>query len=143
MKSGDFDAIRENELIGALQPEIIENLQDGGSIEPLFMFPQAKKNTHSQRTCRPSLNFPFALWEAKRASEGNAVAQNALKVKMVLVWQRDLAYRARIEWSPLMFHFVSAGSEWKLYACHLRKADDPREAKEQLKDDCVSFSIST
>jgi hypothetical protein len=46
------------------------------------------------------------------------VLQNALKVKMALEWQQDLATQANIAWVPLMFHFVSVGSEWKLYACH-------------------------
>jgi hypothetical protein len=122
MGQGELDIILQHELVKAFRPNTLHNLQAGGDIKPIFAYAQGKKGTHVQRVAKPSLNFPFALWEAKKASEGDPVLQNALKVKKVLAWQQDLATRANIAWVPLMFHFVSIGSEWKLYACHFEES---------------------
>jgi hypothetical protein len=122
MAEDKLHTILQHDLVKAFRPSTLQSLEAGGDLKPIFAFPQGKRGIHVQRVAKPSLNFPFALWEAKKASEGDPVLQNALKVKKVLVWQQDLAIRANISWVPLMFHFVSMGSEWKLYACHFEKA---------------------
>ncbi|KAH7385426.1 hypothetical protein DE146DRAFT_739530 [Phaeosphaeria sp. MPI-PUGE-AT-0046c] len=132
-----LETIQQHELTKALRPstvhETLYDLEEKKLINPLFMFAKGRKGVHVQRTCRPTLSFPFAVWEAKKANEGDAVAQNALKVKMILFWQRDLARHAHIDWVPLVFHFISTGSEWHLYACHLD------EAASKKKSTCISL----
>jgi hypothetical protein len=120
MTKNDMDNILEHNLIKPFRYDNLHNLEREGFIKPLFAFPKSKKGTHVKRSNRSSVTFPFTIWEAKKASEGDPVAQNALKVKMILEWQQDLAKRAKIAWEPLMFHFVSVGSEWKVYACHVQ-----------------------
>jgi hypothetical protein len=137
MNSGELDKILQHDRIKAFRPSTLHNLEAGGHLKPIFAFAHGKRGIHVQRVAKPSLNFPFALWEAKRASEGDPVLQNALKVKKVLMWQQDLASQASIAWVPLMFHFVSMGSEWKLYACHFR------ESTTNTKTLCVSLCISS
>ncbi|KAH7078101.1 hypothetical protein BKA63DRAFT_552231 [Paraphoma chrysanthemicola] len=119
MAQDELDTILQHDLVKAFHPRILHDLETRGHIKPIFAFARGKKNTHVRRVAKPSLHFPFVLWEAKKASEGDPVLQNALKVKMILAWQQDLATRANIAWAPLVFHFVSQGSEWKLYTCHL------------------------
>lgn len=137
MDQFSLDKILQHGLVKAFRPSTLHNLEAGGDIKPIFAFPNGKRGVHVQREAKPSLNFPFALWEAKKASEGDPVLQNALKVKKVLAWQEDLATRANITWVPLMFHFVSMGSEWKLYACHFQ------ESTTKGKPVCVSLYMST
>ncbi|ORY17570.1 hypothetical protein BCR34DRAFT_555125 [Clohesyomyces aquaticus] len=82
-------------------------------LKPLFSIP-------GKSVAEPPVTFPFAIWEAKKeGGESNPVVQNAVKVKMILNWQQELAKEAKIEWQPLAFHFVSVGSDWKLYACNI------------------------
>lgn len=118
MSQDELGTILQHKLVKAFCPRTLHYLENAGDIEPIFAYAQGRRGTHFQREAKPSLNFPFALWEAKRTYGSNPVLQNALKVKKVLEWQQDLAARANIAWVPLMFHFVSVGSEWWLYACH-------------------------
>jgi hypothetical protein len=118
MSDEKLNKIMRHDLVRPFRHDILHELEEAKYMEPLFAFPQPKKGNHVSRVSRSTINFPFILWEAKKAWEGDPVAQNALKVKMILEWQQSLAFRANISWVPLMFHFVSVGSEWKLYACH-------------------------
>lgn len=136
MDRDELERILQHDLVKAFRPSTLHTLEAGGYIKPIFAFAQGKRGTHVQRVAKPSLSFPFALWEAKKASEGDAVLQNALKVKQVLVWQQDLAARANIVWVPLMFHFVSMGSKWELYACHFQ------ESTTKARIRCVSVNMS-
>lgn len=116
----ELDEYRKHDLIRPFRQDILHDLESGGYIESLFAFPSPRKRNQVTRVSKLPVTFPFAIWEAKRASEGDAVAQNALQVQMILEWQQRLAEQAGIAWVPLVFHFVSAGSEWKVYACHIQ-----------------------
>jgi hypothetical protein len=124
----------QHDLVRPFRNDRLDGLEKEKHVEPLIAFPKPKKGTHVSRASRPSINFPFILWEAKRAGEGDPVAQNALKVKMILQWQQDLASRAGVSWDPLVFHFVNVGAEWKIYACHIHTPTG------KGKSTCVSYS---
>jgi hypothetical protein len=136
MTEEKMDEILEHDLVKPFRHDNLDKLEKGGFLKPLFAYAKPKKGTRVERTSRSPLTFPFAIWEAKKASEGNPVAQNILKIKVILEWQRDVAKRANISWIPLVFHFVSVGSEWKLYACHVQ----PSTGNKKTEDTFVSFA---
>jgi hypothetical protein len=118
-----MDPLLQHDLVRTLCPQTLNDLEGAGLIDSLFVFPKGKKGTFVHRVSRPSLNFPFVIWEAKKSSEGDPFAQNALKIKKILQWQQNLAHATNITWVPVVFHFVSVGSEWKLYVCHAQKSE--------------------
>ncbi|CAO2653299.1 Nn.00g027100.m01.CDS01 [Neocucurbitaria sp. VM-36] len=120
MNESEMDKIIAHDLVRPFRLDVLDSLENAGLLKPLFTFPKSKKGVHVNRMRKSPITFPFLIWEAKKASEGDPVAQNALKVKMILEWQRDLAERAKIAWKPLVFHLVSMGSKWTVYACHIQ-----------------------
>lgn len=111
---GDF---LNHNLVSPFRHDKLRDLENAKYLKPIFDFSQTRRENS------PSITFPFAIWEAKKRGAGSdPVVQNALKVKKILDWQKDLARRANVAWDPLVFHFVSVGSEWKLYACHIQSA---------------------
>jgi hypothetical protein len=120
MTPAAFAEILDHQLVKPFFHDVLDKLEEEGWIKPLFAFPGPRKGNHTSRMSKSSINFPFVVWEAKKAGEGNPVRQNALKVRMILEWQRDLAIRTKIAWTPLIYHIVNVGSEWKLYACHVQ-----------------------
>jgi hypothetical protein len=128
MDQVELKRILEHDLIRPFRHKVLHNLEEEGYLKPLFAVPQPKRGAHVRRVNNRSITFPFAIWEAKRAgANSDPFVQNALKVKKVLEWQRELGERAKVSWEPLMFHFVSVGSEWKLYACHIQKSTTKTE----------------
>jgi hypothetical protein len=134
MTVAEMENILEHDLVKPFRHDTLDRLEKDGLLEPLFFYPKPKRGTRVERTKRSPLAFPFAIWEAKRASEGNPVAQNILKIKVILKWQQALAKRANLSWVPLVFHFVSVGSEWKIYVCHIQ----PSAGSTKSKDTFVS-----
>jgi hypothetical protein len=120
MDKSELENTMNHDLVRPFRRETLHNLEE--DIKPLFAYPQPRRGQHVSRMSKPSMAFPFAIWEAKRAGGGEPVVQNALKVRMILEWQQDLSKRANVVWEPLVFHFVSVGSEWKVYACHIQPA---------------------
>jgi hypothetical protein len=130
MTVAEMEDILKHNLVKPFRHDTLDRLEKDGFIEPLFAYSKPKRGTCVERTKRPSVAFPFAIWEAKKASEGNPVAQNILKIKLILKWQQALAKRANIAWEPLVFHFVSVGSEWKIYVCHIQPSTDSARSKD-------------
>jgi hypothetical protein len=132
-----------HDIVKPFRQDWLQDLETDDYIKPLFSFAKPKKGNHIDRETPESLTFPFAIWEAKRPSEGDPVRQNALKVKLILEWQRDIAERAGVEWEPLVFHFVSMGSEWRIYACHFKKRTGSKKSKAVVRyQDSVPFALS-
>jgi hypothetical protein len=122
MDTATLTKIMNHQLVKPFFHDVLDKLEKDGSIKPLFAFPGPRNGNHTSRTSKSSINFPFVIWEAKKAAgESNPVGQNSLKVKMILEWQRDLAERTNIAWTPLVYHFVNVGSEWNLYACYVQR----------------------
>jgi hypothetical protein len=122
MTTTEFAKIMDHQLVKPFFHDVFDKLEKDGSIKPLFAFSGPRKGNHTSRTSKSSINFPFMIWEAKKAGEGEPVGQNALKVRMVLGWQRNLAKRTNTAWTPLVYHIVSVGSELKLYACYVPRS---------------------
>jgi hypothetical protein len=134
MKDNKLKKVLRHDLVRPFRNDIVDELEKEGHLKPLIAFSKPEKGTHVDRETRPPINFPFILWEAKRTGRADPVAQNALKVKMILEWQQDLASRAQVLWDPLVFHFVNVGAEWKLYACHMQTPTG------KSRSTCVSYS---
>jgi hypothetical protein len=109
MDKRQIENIMKHDLVKPFRRETLHSLEK--DIKPLFSYPQPRRGKHVTRMSRPFIAFPFAIWEAKRAGGQEPVVQNALKVRMILEWQQDLSKRANVVWEPLVFHFVSVGSE--------------------------------
>jgi hypothetical protein len=113
MTVAEMENILEHDLVKPFRHDTLDRLEKDGLLEPLFFYPKPKRGTRVERTKRSPLAFPFAIWEAKRASEGNPVAQNILKIKVIL---------------------KCVGSEWKIYVCHIQ----PSAGSTKSKDTFVS-----
>jgi hypothetical protein len=81
--------VLQHVLVWPFRNDKLNELEKQKRVEPLIAFPKSKKGTRANRVSRPPINFPFILWEAKKAGEGDPVAQNALKVKKILAWQQE------------------------------------------------------
>jgi hypothetical protein len=98
-----------------------------------------------KRTNRTSTIFPFALWEAKKADSGcshqSALAQNCVKVKRILKWQRDVANGSKVPWNPLVWVYISIGAQWSVYGCHIQENDG--RVEDQYVSEATSFYVSS
>jgi hypothetical protein len=114
--------VLKHDLVTPFSHDILRNLEEK---DPLFAHGETTKDTPMKRVTNASIAFPFATWDAEATDPISAQAE------IILEWQRRLARRAKLEWDPLMFHFVSEGSEWKVYACYLQSVK--KKTKEDVK----------
>jgi hypothetical protein len=119
----------QDDRVQMFDQNLLRRLDDEGYLTTPFSQP----GSHGRRVSDMTLTFPFAFWEAKREGGGYdhqaAGKQNALKIKMILKWQDEIAKAAEVPWQPFVWYFVSVGSKWEIYGCHFqnkRSASDGR-----------------
>lgn len=130
------DALLPDGRVQMFDQNLLRRLENAGYLPTPFL----KPGSHGRRVADMSLAFPFAFWEAKRAGGGYdhlaAKKQNALKIKMILKWQDEIAKAAKVPWLPLAWYFISVGAEWEIYGCYFQQKRSAPEGRI-----CVSVSL--
>ncbi|KAF2180881.1 hypothetical protein K469DRAFT_793295 [Zopfia rhizophila CBS 207.26] len=111
-----------NDRVRLFDQALLRRLEEEEYLKPPF----SRHGTAGKKRVREMhLHFPFALWEVKRKGGGydhqSAQTQNAVKVKKILEWQYQTSQRAKVPWEPLVWYFISVGSDWTLHACHFQQ----------------------
>ncbi|KAF2475373.1 uncharacterized protein BDR25DRAFT_340153 [Lindgomyces ingoldianus] len=109
-----------DDRVRMFNPKLLAKLSKVSSLEYPF---QLRKGTRVEHV---PLAFHFAFWEAKSSSQraaGHQAAkvQSALKVKLLLKWQKGVSSNAGVPWHPLVWYFISAGSRWEILACQFEQ----------------------
>ena len=127
-RSEDIEVLR-NDRVRMFDQNLLERLEIEDDLTPPFI----RTGSSGVRVRDSAITFPFGFWEAKRKGGGydhqSAQKQNALKVKMILSWQDQVAKRADVPWSPLAWYFVSVGSLWEVYGCHFEQNSIAKEGR--------------
>jgi hypothetical protein len=127
-----------NDRVKLFDRRFLNNLREHFKIPLLY---HLRKNQAKD----DSPQFPFALWEAKRAiasdTHQTASNQTARDLRTILMWQQDFYKKSDVYGCPIVWYFNSVGSDWKLHGCYVRQSSTAPERTVYVSPLCASFLL--